>query len=334
MSEETKLRVLVTGGSGFLGSHVCEQLSRAGHEVVALVRRSSNQTFLSGLPNVQLAYGSVEDSRALADAVDGVDAIIHAAGLVKAMTPDDFDRVNVGGTQNLLEAAQRRTPAIQRFVFVSSLAAVGPSIDGRPIPANREPRPVTAYGRSKLQAERKVLEHRDSLPITVIRPPLIYGPRDRECFTFFQMVSRRVLPFVDGGNNTMSVVYGADAASACIRAVFADVPSGSAYFLSDGQVYVWREMLAELECILQTRALLRFSIPKAILKGAALASEAYGRLASKPVMLTRDKVNELLQDHWVCDSSGAVRELGWKPEFRWPEGARRTAEWYRAQGWL
>jgi 2-alkyl-3-oxoalkanoate reductase len=334
MSQDARRRILVTGGSGFLGSHICEQLARSGHEVRALVRRTSNRAFLSSLPNTHLVYGSVEDAEALAEATVGVDAVIHAAGVVKALGPDDFERVNVAGTRNLLEAVERHAPRLQRFVFVSSLTAIGASPDGRPIEPDREPSPLTAYGRSKLRAEQAVFGAKGKFPVTVFRPPLIYGPRDNECLTFFQLVSRRILPLYGTGNNTLSIIYGADAATACIRAVFTDVPSGRAYFLSDGRVYVWREMLAELEKALDKRALLRFPIPKSILKGAALASEKFAELTNKPVMLTRDKLNELLQDHWVCDGSSAERELGWKPQVQWAEGARLTAEWYRKQGWL
>jgi len=333
MPQQEKLKVLVTGGSGFLGSHIAEQLSSAGHEVVALVRKSSNRGFLSTLPNVSFSYGAVEDPQAVEAAASDVDAIVHAAGLVKALSREDFDRVNVAGTKNLLATA-RKKPNLRRFVFVSSLAAVGPSETGEPVGADREPRPVTHYGRSKLAAERAVLSAKDEVPVTVIRPPMIYGPRDNETFAFFQSVSRRVLPYLGDGKNTLSIVYGADAASACVRAIFADVPSGKTYFIEDGNVYVWLEMLAELERVLERRALLRFSIPFFVLKGVATATEGYGRLRKKAVMLTRDKLNELSAPHWVCDGKETRTELGWTPQVDWTEGARRSAAWYREQGWL
>jgi nucleoside-diphosphate-sugar epimerase len=328
------LKVLLTGGSGFLGSHIAELLSQQGHEVVALVRKTSNSEFLRSLHNVKLVYGAVENAASVEAAAEGVSAVIHAAGLVKAQGPEEFEKVNVGGTLNLLAAAKKRGPALRRFVFVSSLAAIGPSDDGKPILSTRDPRPVTHYGRSKLRAEQAVRAAKDEIPVTVIRPPFIYGPRDNESFAFFQTVSRRLLPFLGDGRNTLSIIYGADAASACVRAVFADVPSGSCYFIDDGKVYVWREMLEELERVLGRRALVRFSIPFSVLKGVAVASESYGRLRNKAVMLTRDKVNELSAAHWVCDGQDARTALNWAPLVDWSEGARRSAEWYRANGWL
>jgi nucleoside-diphosphate-sugar epimerase len=334
MGHDGKLKVLVTGGSGFLGSHVVEQLVQAGHEVVALLRSTSKRDFLSSLPNVSFITGSVEEKDSLKKAVDGVDAIVHSAGLVKALSPLDFEAVNVDGTQNLLDAAKKHASGLKRFVFVSSLTAIGPSEDGRPVSPDRTPHPLTHYGRSKLRAERAVIAMKDALPVTVIRPPMIYGPRDKESFAFFQAVKFRVLPMVGDGKNTMSVVYGADAASACIKAIFADVPSGNAYFVDDGNVYVWRDMLDAIEAALKQPALVRFSIPMPILRAVASLAEEYARFVKTPVMLTRDKLNELLASHWVCESSRTRADLGWKPEVDWVEGTQRAAAWYTENGWL
>src|SRR4051812_30954528 len=150
------MRVLVTGASGFLGSHIAEQLSQQGHSVVALVRRTSNTRFLSSLRGLELATGAVEDAASVREAIKGVRAVVHAAGLVKARSEEEFFDINVRGTENLLEAAKELTPDLLRFVFVSSLTAVGPSLDGRPVPGGGEPRPVTRYGRSKVAAEERV----------------------------------------------------------------------------------------------------------------------------------------------------------------------------------
>lgn len=331
------MKVLVTGASGFLGSHIAEQLAREGHGVVALVRRSSNTKFLSTLSGVELAYGAVEDAESVRRAMSShgnVDAVVHSAGLVKARDEAEFFKINTEGTRNLLDAAKAATPPLKRFVFISSLAAVGPSHDGRPVLTDALPAPVTHYGRSKLQAERLVLAEKDTLPVVVLRPPMIYGPRDNETFAFFQSVSRRFLPMLGDGTNTLSVIYASDAASACVRALESDVPSGRSYFIDDGRVYVWREMLADVEHAIGARALVRFGVPLPFIRGAALASEGIGRLTGKAVMLTRDKLNELSAPHWVCDSSDTRRDLGWEPAVSWAEGTRRSVAWYREHGWL
>jgi 2-alkyl-3-oxoalkanoate reductase len=327
------MRVLLTGGSGFLGSFTAEQLAAGGHVVRALVRPRSDKRVLEKLPGVEFAPGAVEDRASLGAAVKGVDAIVHVAGIVKARRPEDFFLVNAQGTRNLLDAAVAR--GVGRFVYVSSLSAVGPSVDGSPVRDDADPRPVTHYGRSKLEAERAVLAAKDELHVTVLRPPLIYGPRDRETLAFFTSIRNGVLPMTGDGRNTLSVVYVEDCAAAIVRALEAkDAPSGRAYFVEDGAVYVWRDALAEIEAALGRRAFVRFGMPVGVVKMAAAATQLWGKVTNTAQMLTLDKVNELTQPHWVCSGAGARRELGWEPRVRWAQGVQETVKWYRAEGWL
>jgi nucleoside-diphosphate-sugar epimerase len=328
------MKVLVTGATGFLGSHIAEQLTREGHTVRALVRKSSKRDFLERLPNVEFAYGSVEDADKVAEAVDGVDAIIHSAGLVKARSPEEFHRTNVDGTRNLIEAAKKRAPKLQRFVFVSSLAAVGPSHDGKPVDGASAGRPVTHYGRSKLEAEAVVLAAKSELPVVVLRPAAIYGPRDQEIFAFFQSVNRGVLPTVGKGDSTNSLIYGADCAEACIKALTAYVPSGSTYFVEDGEPHGFRSMVEAIEDALGKRAKLRLNLPMPVIWLAAVSSELYGKVTNKAVMLTRDKMNEIRQPHWVCSAEKTRTDLKWEPHVGLKEGTQLTARWYQDNGWL
>ena len=327
------MRVLLTGGSGFLGSFTAEQLAADGHVVRALVRPRSDKRVLEKLPRVEFAAGAIEDPASLVSAVEGVDAIVHVAGIVKARRPEDFFQVNAQGTRNLLEAAVQK--GVGRFVYVSSLAAVGPSADGSPVRDDAEPRPVTQYGRSKLEAERAVLAVKDKLHVTVLRPPLIYGPRDRETLAFFTSVRNGVLPMTGDGKNTLSVVYVADCAAAIARALAAwGATSGRTYFVEDGAVYVWRDALAEIESALGRRAFVRFGMPLGVVKVAAAATQFWGKVTNTAQMLTLDKVNELTQPHWVCSGAGARRDLGWEPRVQWASGVKEAVKWYRAQGWL
>ncbi len=328
------MTILLTGGSGFLGSHIAEQLSTQGRAVRALVRSTSDTSFLETLKNVELFEGAVGDAKSLERAVDGATAIIHSAGLVKAKRPEDFTATNTTGTCKLLEAAEKHGKDLRRFVLVSSLAAAGPSADGSPVPTSAVPNPVTHYGRSKLAAERAALAVKDLLPITIIRPPAIYGPRDREILAFFKAVKTGIIPSLGSDDNTLSMIYGADCASACIAAADADVPSGSVFFVEDGRTYTVPDMLSEIERALGTRAWLKFSIPRPVVKSAAFMSEMWGKATNSAMMLTRDKCNELFAPHWVCDGDTARSELDWQPKVQFEEGARLTAQWYRDAGWL
>jgi nucleoside-diphosphate-sugar epimerase len=327
------MRFLVTGSSGLLGGHVVELLSARGDRVRALVRRTSNRQHLQTFPNVEVFEGAIDRIEGLAEAMDGVDAIVHCAGVVKARSSDEFFAVNVGGTSNVVQAARALKGKLRRFVHVSSLEAVGPSSDGRPVPADQE-NPVTAYGRSKLAAEKVVLAAKDDLPVTVLRPGAIYGPRDREILEAFRAIRLGLLPLIDHGRAKGMWIYATDCASACIRAVEAEVPSGRAYFVDDGCGPIdQKQMLTDAEAALGRRAVVRSSLPVPVLMTVARGLEVFGRLTNRPVMLTREKANMLLMD-WICSSENTRRELDWEPKVAWREGVERTVRWYRDNGWL
>ncbi|MCL2724994.1 MAG: NAD(P)-dependent oxidoreductase [Polyangiaceae bacterium] len=327
------MKVLVTGGSGFLGSHVAEQLVHAGHTVRALVRKSSNRKFLNTLSGVEFAEGSVENRASVDEAMRGVDAVVHSAGLVKARNASEFFECNTQGTTNLLEAAIAHAPNMKRFVHVSSLEACGPSFDGLPVSRDQE-RPVTTYGRSKLAAEKECARRKDKLPVVIVRPAAIYGPRDVEILEAFRAVRRRQYPVIGDGKMLACYIYGPDCASACIKAIDADVASGSIYFADDGQPVTMARAMGEiLPAALGRKPLLRFGVPLSVLKLASLGVEAYGRFAGKAVMLTREKV-AMLSHHWVCESGVTHADLKWKPEVTFEEGVRLTAKWYEDHGWL
>jgi nucleoside-diphosphate-sugar epimerase len=327
------MKVLVTGASGLLGSHVAELLSARGTQVRALVRKTSNRRHLETLGNVEFFEGSVEQVDRVREAVDGVDAIIHAAGLVKARDTDEFFAVNVGGTSNLIDAARRRARPLDRFVHVSSLEACGPSADGTPISPDQES-PVTTYGRSKLAAEKVVLSAQHEVPVVILRPGAIYGPRDSEILDAFRSIKVGLLPLAGGGTAKGVWIYATDCAEACIRAVGASVPSGRSYFVDDGGGPLeMRQMLADAERALGKRAYIRASLPAPFLRQIAHGVEIFGRVTNRPVMLTREKANMLLQ-HWVCSSEDTRRDLGWQPQVTWSDGLERTVKWYRENGWL
>ncbi len=327
------MKVLVTGATGFLGGHVAEQLAARGDTVRAMVRRTSNKKHLESLRGVELFEGSVEQAGRVGEAVDGVDAIVHCAGIVKARSSDEFFTVNVGGTSNLVDAARKLGKRLKRFVHVSSLEAVGPSVDGRPVPADQE-NPVTAYGRSKLAAEKVVLAAKDDIAVTLLRPGAIYGPRDGEIFEMFKSIQRGLLPLVGDGSAKGVWIYATDCAQACLRAIDGDVPSGRTYFVDDGcGALPLRTMLADAERALGKKALVRASLPVPVFMTVARGIEAFGRLSGKAVMLTREKAAMLLQD-WVCSSEDTRKELGWEPKVLWSEGVVKAVAWYRDNGWL
>jgi 2-alkyl-3-oxoalkanoate reductase len=330
------MKVLVTGASGFLGGHVADRLTARGDSVRAMVRSTSNRKHLETLPNLEFFEGAIEDADRVKEAVDGVEAIVHTAGLVKARSTDEFFATNVGGTSNLVQAARGgrgRGSPVKRFVFISSLTACGPSPDGRPVARDQEA-PNNAYGRSKLSAEKVVLSAKDEVRSVILRPGAIYGPRDGEILDVFKSIQRGLLPLMGTGEAKGSWIYATDCADACLRAIDADVPSGSTFFVDDGEAAIdQKQLCADAERALGRRALLRGSIPVPLVMAIARGVEIFGRVTNRAVMLTPEKANMLLQ-HWVCSSEETRSALGWQPQVRWQEGLDRTVKWYRENGWL
>lgn len=326
--------VLLTGGSGFLGSHIAEALASRGMPVRALVRPSSEVGHLSSVPGVTLVRGSLDDVESLRAAVAGVMGVIHGAGVIKARTPEGFVLGNVRGTANLLAAARGAAVPPERFVHVSSLAALGPSHDGRPRPPGEAPAPLTAYGRSKLEAESLVRSAASELHTVVVRPPVIHGPRDRETLALFKAVTWGFLPLTGSPDAVVSTVWARDCAEACVAALGADVPPGSAFDVEDGEPQTLGAIVGHIERAVGKRVRLRLPIPEPVLRVAAMASEAAGWISGRAVMLTRDKVRELRAPHWVSDGAAARAALGWRPTVTFAEGVRLSAAWYRSAGWL
>ncbi|MBM4389108.1 MAG: NAD(P)-dependent oxidoreductase [Deltaproteobacteria bacterium] len=326
------MKIFLTGGSGFLGSHIAEAALGRGHEVAALVRETSNLGFLKQL-GVNLHFGELRKPESVIEGLKGCEAVIHSAGLIKAKSLQEYIDVNVKGTADLLEMTACCRPSLKRFVYISSIAAQGPSPSPEPRGADLEPRTVSHYGESKLLGEKEALKYVGKFPVTVIRPPIIYGERDSEFLTVFKLIRRlRAITFMDG-RQIVSMIHAADAAIAALMAVETEHPSGSIFPVDDGEGHTYQEMGKTIGRAMGVNVH-PFKIPLAALKFTAFLFELYGRITSQAVVFNMDKVNEAKQLYWVCGHEEIAKRIGWKPEISLTEGAKRTAEWYAKNGLL
>lgn len=322
--------VLITGATGFVGSHVAEALASRIERVRALVRPTSDTARLRAL-GVGLETATFEDGNALRRAVQGAEVIVHLAALTHARTPAELDRVNIDGTRALRDAVLAAEPRPRRIVYMSSLAAAGPS-NGRPVGRSDTPRPLTAYGRSKLGGERVLLEAAAQLEVVILRAPAVYGPRDAEMLRFFRMARRGVLPVPAGPVRPLQLVHVHDLARAVVAAVLAPAASG-VYHIAEPRAHGWAEVCALLGRVTGRRVRL-VRLPKLAIGAAGVASELGARLVGGSSIFNRDKVRELLAPGWLCDTADAQAELGFETQIELEEGFRQTWEWYRNEGWL
>ncbi len=328
------MRVLVTGGTGFVGSHVVERLLAAGHVPVCLVRPGTDAEWLRGLAIEQVA-GTLDEPEALRPVVDGVDGVVHVAGIdaAKARRPRDLYRVNAEGTRSLVALAARRGAGLKRFVFVSSTAAQGPSPGPGPRPQDLPPAPLGHYGKSKLLGEQAVVAHAGELPVTILRPPAVYGPRDRSWLASFREVAGGVFRLLGNPSRAMSLVYASDLAEAAVMALEREHPSGAVLPLDDGAVHTQATLGEAIGRALGAPPRLE-RVPSAGLYAAWLVGGLSARLRGRSSPLNREWLRAIHVDSWVCGNQVARAALGWAPRVSLDDGVRLTATWYRERGWL
>lgn len=334
MAQQLTVRepVLLTGATGFVGSHVAEELVRSGHSVRCIVRPGRrNLGWIDRLP-VETVRASVTDPEALRRACDGVRTIIHVAGVTKAKRRSEYVRGNVDSTSALIAVA-RSLPDFARFVYISSLTAAGPSPDGTPLTEDAPARPITDYGCSKFEAEQLVRAAAPHLPATIIRPPAVYGPRDRDVLEMFRWVGYGIEPLIGDPGKSLSLVHVSDLAKGICRAAFDPRASGRTYYISDPQPQSFHELIGLLATIVHRRPV-RIRIPVPLLYAVAAVVEAVSFIGPKPAVLSIDKARDMIQPHWVCDPSRIEADIGFRPAIPIEEGLRTTYAWYREQGWL
>jgi nucleoside-diphosphate-sugar epimerase len=322
------MKVMVTGATGFVGSHLAEALRRRGDEVTVLARSAAKAAALAPL-GVRVVPGDLHDRHALEQAAQAQDVIYHVAGVVAARSEADFMVANRDGTRNLVETIARIGTG--RLVFVSSMAAAGPTIKGRPLRGDEAPRPVTAYGRSKLAAEQAVSAA--AFPWTIVRPPMVYGPRDQEVLKVFRLARLGVAPVLGDGSQELSAVHGRDLAEALIAAATSGTAAGKTYYACHPEVFTGAELARAVGRVMG-RSLAVIRVPAMIGRGVLTVTEAAARLTGHTTILTADKANEFFQPAWTGDPAPLMRDTGWQAAHDLKAGLEETYRWYRTAGWL
>jgi nucleoside-diphosphate-sugar epimerase len=254
------------------------------------------------------------------------------AAATRAANEAEFGRVNRQGTEAVVEAIQRARRRPRRLVYISSLAAVGPAREGRPVRADDEPRPLTAYGRTKLAGEWVCQRIAQETQVFILRASAVYGPGDRDLFEFFRLAQRGFLPVPTGPARPLQLIHVHDLARAVVLAA-TGTGRGGVYHIAEPRSYPWAEV-ATLVARAVGRPARLVTVPAPLISVAGAISEGFGRLTGKPSIFSRDKARELLAPGWLCETEAAKRDMGFEAQIALEPGLKKTAEWYRAQGWL
>jgi dihydroflavonol-4-reductase len=338
------MKVLLTGISGFIGHHTAEALHAHGHQIRGLVRATSDRAGFSHLP-VEIALGDVLDRASLDQALQGVEAVVHVAGITRAVTSEDFFRVNTGGTKNVVEAILARGPdkkSRPRLVHVSSQTVMGPAAAGRASLEADVEAPLSRYGQSKLQAEQIVRGATAELHAVMIRPPMVYGPFDKDILAAFKLAKQARGLWLHPGfhDKRYSIIHGHDLGEGIALALERGQPMNGGedrgqgvYFFTDGGVYTYSELGRHMAKSVGRRPFI-LPLPQAVTTAVAMAQELQTLVTHKAPLLGFDKIRDMRGDNYVCSDDRARKELGYTSKYDVPTGFKQTADWYTQRGWI
>lgn len=326
------MKAFVTGATGFVGSHLVDLLLEKGIEVACLRRKTSSVKWLEG-KNVNFIDGDLYANETLEKAVKDVDYVFHVAGVVKAKNKEGFERGNNLATKNLVEITARVNPRLKKFIHVSSLAVCGPNLSTEPLTEDLIPKPITTYGRTKREAEKEVLKFRDKIPVVIVRPPAIYGPRDTEILVYFKTFAGGLNSIIGFNDKYLSLLHVKDVVMGIYLAGIKETKSGDVFFISSDIEYNWDDIGKAASNVMNKKAI-KLRIPHFLVFTVGAITEFFYKFSKSAPTLNLEKCLDITREGWFSSNAKAKRILGFKESFTLEEGFKDTYEWYKQQGWL
>ncbi len=313
-------KALITGATGFIGSHLLETLVSQKWEVTCLLRPSSRADFLKKFP-VKIVRGSLENQNILERAVEGQDYIFHLAGRIQSAPREVYEKSNHMLTRDLVYASQRINPGIKRFVYISSIAAAGPSRLGQHSEEDQTPYPESEYGRTKLRGEKAVQEVWEQIPATIIRPPNVYGSRQLETELLVKLIQKRIVPILKSKKKSTSLIYVKDLIHGILQAAESPNTQGQIYYLTDGQSYSWREIIFTVKKQVLKEAFF-LPLPEEIISFFAWFSDIIRATGIIRLFFGQRAWQAMIHTQWLFSSSKAAKDFGFQPRYNLDAGIR------------
>jgi nucleoside-diphosphate-sugar epimerase len=326
---------LVTGATGFIGSHLVDELLKLNYQITCLVRKTSNLKWLIG-KNVKLIEASLSDSSSYAFELQEIDMIFHVAGVTFAKNKDDFFKGNFQDTKIFLETVKDNAKKLKRFVFISSQTVAGPS-ESLENPKNElSPcNPITTYGKSKKLAEDEVMKFSDDFPVTIIRASAVYGPRDSAIYAVFKSIKMGIATIVGIRKpKYLNLIHSKDLVDGIILASHSKKTIGQIYFLSSEEIYTWDKLIPIIAEKMGNKYYLTIRFPHFLVLITAGLSELFNKFSKKPSVFNYEKGIDFIQDYWICSVEKAGKDFGFKQNVSIDEGISQTISWYKENKWL
>ena len=328
--KEKRDKVLVTGAAGFIGSHLVEALIKKDYDVIGLITENDDTRWIKNSEAVFIV-GDITDQSSLYQAISDVSYIYHLAAVLGDPKHENYYRINCDGTKNLVKVCFDSRLKLKRFLFSSSIAVMGPSGEknlNEESPCN----PVNDYSQSKLLAEKFLDSNKDHLPITVVRLPLVYGPRSfGGLFPLFKIFNKGIRFNFPSAEINLGFVK--DIVNGMILAAESPASLGKTYLLGENKIYTSNMIFDLIEKALKKKTI-KFKIPFSLLKFIFQILELYAKINGKPALIRSRNLNNYAKKRWRIDVSRAEREFGFKTEVSFEQGAKITADWYREEGFF
>lgn len=333
------MNVLITGATGFIGGFIVDQALAEGLNVFATVRKSSNKQYLTD-NRIQFLEFDFSDRQTLTESLKkfnddhgNVDYVIHNAGVTKALKNEVYESINYNLTVDFVEALKEAGHKLKKFTFISSMAASAPGSNEtkQPIKITDPDEPVSAYGASKKKAEL-YLENESHIPYVILRPPPVFGPRDADMFTVFELIHKKLEMYIGGQKQLLSFIYVKDLARGIVKATISE-KQNKKYFLSDNKAYDNFHFNSLIKSYLNTKTI-TLKLPIFAVYLVAFFSELYSKLTGNLSQLNLEKIKELRCTNWVCDSNEFYQDIGIEPMYSLEAGVRETIDWYKENNWL
>ena len=338
-------RALLTGATGFLGKYVLDALQARGMEVRCLVRSLDRSKVLQDR-EVERVQGDLANPETLRRAVQNMDLVVHMGGLMTALTSAEFEQINGRGTQYLANAcAEMSSPPT--FIFISSIAAVGPAVEGRPRDETDIANPVSHYGRSKRFGELAAAAVANRVPVTIVRPPFVFGGGDRSGFYLFRPIKRFGIHPVPGMRHCrhISLIHARDLASGVLlvaeKGTHIDAADDPAERFRQGCYFISDDATPRYSCLgdmigkaLGRKRVFKLPVPDSMACTAAGIASGWARLRGRAAVFSLDKAREGVAGSWICSAKKIKQELGFAPQASLQDRLQETVDWYREQGWF
>lgn len=332
------MRVLITGASGFVGSHLVDKLVEKKYDVEIVSRKNSDlsnlETHLKS-NKIKVNIADFNDLSSLNAITKDFDYIYHVGGAVTAKNWEGYKAANIDASLNLFEAVRNNSKNLKRFLFVSSQTAAGPSSSLSSPKKESDPmNPISQYGKSKKIAEEELEKRFNQMPISIVRPPAVFGPRDKAILDVFKAVNKGLGTLIGFDKKYVSLINCFDLADGIILAAESSQSVSQKYFISSDKFYTWDYLIPLMAEKLGRNSVLKLKLPHGLVKTLGIFAEKAGGIFGITPVFNAEKANDFIQPYWTCSIEKAQKELNYNPKISIEEGFEITSKWYKERHWL